>query len=162
MIFRRLKLTPQFNTFTIKLTPNLILSRLKLTKGRYFGEFGPVYPMSYMSEPQFVLGVALWMLGFGINIHSDYTLSHLRKPGETGYKIPFGGAFNYVSGANFFGEIVEWTGFAIASGAPVAWAFAIFTACNIGPRAIEHHRWYLRTFGEKYPKRRKALIPFVL
>ena len=32
------------------------------------------------------------------NIHSDYTLSHLRKPGETGYKIPYGGAFNFVSG----------------------------------------------------------------
>jgi 3-oxo-5-alpha-steroid 4-dehydrogenase 1 len=39
----------------------------------------------------------------------------LRKPGETGYKIPTGGLFDYITGANFFGEIVEWTGFAIAS-----------------------------------------------
>lgn len=65
-------------------------------------------------------------------------------------------------GANFFGEIVEWTGFAIASQAPVAMAFAYFTFANIGPRALEHHRWYIKTFGDKYPKDRKALIPFIL
>ena len=45
---------------------------------------------------------------------SDQLLVNLRKPGETGYKIPVGGLFDYVTGANFFGEIVEWTGFALA------------------------------------------------
>lgn len=64
-------------------------------------------------------------------------------------------------GANFFGEIVEWTGFAIASQAPVAFAFAFFTFCNIGPRALEHHRWYQNQFVD-YPKNRKALIPFFM
>jgi 3-oxo-5-alpha-steroid 4-dehydrogenase 1 len=89
-------------------------------------------------------------------------LATLRKPGETGYKIPFGGAFNYVSGANYFGEILEWVGFAVASGgASPAVSFAVFTMCNIGPRAFHHHAWYLKTFGEKYPKHRKALIPFI-
>lgn len=88
---------------------------------------------------------------------------NLRKPGETGYKIPFGGMFNYVTGANYFGEIVEWTGFAIATGfAAPAVSFAIFTLSNIGPRAIGHHKWYKTTFGDKYPKHRKALIPFVI
>jgi 3-oxo-5-alpha-steroid 4-dehydrogenase 1 len=45
---------------------------------------------------------------------SDAILRNLRKPGETDYKIPKGGAFKFVSGANFLGEILEWTGFAIA------------------------------------------------
>ena len=66
------------------------------------------------------------------------------------------------SGAHYLGEIVEWCGFALLSGGALpAVSFAIFTACNIGPRAIEHHKWYLKTFGDKYPKHRKALIPFV-
>jgi len=44
---------------------------------------------------------------------------------------------------NFFGEIVEWTGFAVACWSLPATAYAIFTACNIGPRAISHHRFVL-------------------
>jgi hypothetical protein len=51
-----------------------------------------------------------------------------------------GGAFEYVSGANFFGEIVEWTGYALASNTLAGYAFALFTVCNIGPRALAHHR----------------------
>lgn len=51
----------------------------------------------------------------------------------------------YVSGANFFGEIVEWAGFAVASGGALSSvAFAFFTACNIAPRALQHHKWYVR------------------
>ncbi len=76
--------------------------------------------------------------------------------------------FEFVSGANFFGEIVEWTGFAIAARLSLpAVAFAAFTALNIGPRALQHHADYRRRFsGEKgheaYPPNRKARIPFVL
>ena len=55
-------------------------------------------------------------------------------------KILVGGAFEYVSGANFLGEIVEWWGFALASWSLPAVAFALFTTCNIGPRAYTHHR----------------------
>ena len=78
--------------------------------------------------------------------------------------MPNGGAFDYVSGANFLGEIIEWTGFAIASWSLPALAFAVFTAANIGPRALQHHEWYLRTFarGKGYPASRRALVPFVL
>ena len=51
--------------------------------------------------------------------------------------------FTFVSGANFFGEIVEWSGFAVASGTLPAIAFALFTFCNIAPRAYHHHLSYL-------------------
>jgi len=67
-----------------------------------------------------------------------------------------------VSGANFFGEIVEWLGFAIAMGLALPGVtFAFCTACNIGPRAVAHHKWYLEKFNDEYPKTRKALIPFI-
>ncbi|XP_061193836.1 3-oxo-5-alpha-steroid 4-dehydrogenase 2-like isoform X2 [Saccostrea echinata] len=69
--------------------------------------------------------------------------------------------FEYVSGANFLGEIVEWIGFSVACNNLPSLAFAVFTLCNIGPRAFHHHRFYREKF-EDYPKDRKALIPFVL
>ncbi len=78
-----------------------------------------------------------------------------------GYKIPRGGAFEWVSGGNYLGEIVEWAGFAAAAGSLPAAAFAIFTLCNIGPRAWHHHQWYKKRFDD-YPCKRRALIPFVL
>ncbi|KAE9415322.1 hypothetical protein Angca_007665, partial [Angiostrongylus cantonensis] len=102
-----------------------------------------------------------FIFGMFINTTSDRILRSLRRPGETGYRIPRGGLFEYVSGANFFGEIVEWTGFAVMSQSLPAFAFVFFTVCNLGPRAIHHHQWYLNRFPN-YPKDRKALIPFVL
>jgi len=51
-----------------------------------------------------------------------------------------GGLFEYVSSANYFGEIVEWTGFAIANPTLPALVMAVFTFCNLSARAITYHR----------------------
>ncbi|ESO87652.1 hypothetical protein LOTGIDRAFT_194080 [Lottia gigantea] len=110
---------------------------------------------------RFIAGVMLFFTGMFINLQSDSILRNLRKPGETGYKIPKGGMFEYVSGANFLGEIIEWCGFALSVWASSAAVFACFTICNIGPRALQHHRWYQKKF-DNYPAKRKALIPFIL
>ncbi len=67
-----------------------------------------------------------------------------------------------MSSANFFGEIMEWGGWALAARRLPATAFAVFTVLNIGPRAVQHHRWYRQRFGDEYPKTRRALIPFLL
>ncbi|CAI4228514.1 unnamed protein product [Auanema sp. JU1783] len=115
---------------------------------------------NFFSNPLTYIGTAVFFLGMIINIQSDSILRNLRKPGELGYKIPRGGLFEYVSGANYFGEIVEWLGFALVARSLPSVAFAIFTISNIGPRAIQHHRYYLEKF-EDYPKNRKAIIPFV-
>ena len=127
---------------------------------RYLTQFR-VYDESWLGDTRFIIGIVLFFMGFAVNHHSDHILRNLRKPGETGYKIPRGGMFEYVSGANFFGEILEWFGFAIANWSYPASAFAVCTAFNIGPRAIQHHAWYKEKFKEDYPKNRKALVPFV-
>jgi 3-oxo-5-alpha-steroid 4-dehydrogenase 1 len=108
----------------------------------------------------FGLGIALFLLGVGINHHADQVLLSLRKPGESAYKIPYGGLYRYISAPNYFGEILQWTGFALAAATPAALFFAGFTVCNLLPRARSHHRWYHDNF-EGYPAHRKALIPFV-
>ncbi len=116
---------------------------------------------SWLTSPYFIIGIILMVVGVSINIHSDRTLKKLRAPGETGYKIPHGGMYRFISVPNYFGEIVEWTGLAIASCTPASLAFLVFTIANLFPRALAHHKWYHEKF-EDYPKDRKAIIPFIL
>ena len=108
-----------------------------------------------------VLGVALFLTGFAINVHSDAVLRRLRKPGETGYAIPYGGLYRWVSCPNYLGELLEWIGFALAAWTFPAFAFAVFTFANLFPRAVAHHRWYREKFPD-YPPGRHAVFPFVL
>ena len=116
---------------------------------------------AWLTEPNVVIGLVMWACGAVINLHADTVLLNLRKPGDTAYHIPRGGAFYYVSAANYFGEIVEWAGWALACGSLPAAAFAAFTFCNIGPRGVQHHEWLKAKFGDKYPRMRKAVIPFL-
>jgi len=112
--------------------------------------------------PVVVTGVVVFAIGMIINLHSDYILRTLRKKGEDGYRIPRGGLFEYVSCANYFGEAIEWTGFAIASGFALSpFAYAAFVWCFLGPRAMQHHEWYQTKF-KKYPEDRMAMIPMLL
>jgi protein-S-isoprenylcysteine O-methyltransferase Ste14 len=95
-----------------------------------------------------------------LNKQADRTLRKLRGPGETGYKIPRGGAYTWVSCPNYLGEIVEWLGWALATWSPAGLAFAAYTAANLVPRALANHRWYRERFPD-YPAERRAVIPYL-
>ena len=86
---------------------------------------------------------------------------NLRKPGDVGYKIPRGGMFEFVSAANYFGEIIEWIGYSIACRSFAAGMFGLWTIFAILPRGYNHHKWYVEKFKEEYPKSRKAVLPFI-
>ena len=118
------------------------------------------YAPDYHYGPQFVFGTVLFLCGMLTNTRCDNILLNLRQPGDSSYKIPRGGLFELVSGANYTGEIMEWLGFAVAAGTLPAAAFAAYTFSNIAPRAHKHHLWYLEKF-EDYPEDRKAVIPGV-
>ena len=94
-----------------------------------------------------------------INKTSDNKLISLRKENKE-YQIPNGGMFKYISCPNHFGEIVEWTGFAIIAFNLGALSFALWTSFNLIPRAMNHHKWY-KSYFAKYPKVRKAILPFL-
>lgn len=128
--------------------------------GYYFAHFAD-YPAGWWFDPRFLGGLALFWTGLGINWQSDNILIRLRKPGATGYAIPRGGLFEKISCPNHFGEILEWAGFALMSWCLPAFAFFVWTAANLAPRALAHHRWYRATFPD-YPAERKALIPYWL
>ena len=125
----------------------------------WIGDLG-AYPKTWVVHPAFIGGVALFALGMFVNMDADRRLFSLRKPGDTSYKIPHGGLYERVSCPNYLGEIVEWTGWAIASWSLGGAAFAFYTIANLAPRAASNHAWYRQKFSD-YPPRRKALIPFV-
>lgn len=129
------------------------------TIGYYFGNF-KVYDNSWLSSLPFIAGIIIFILGMLINWQSDEILLQLREPGETGYKIPQGKMFKYVSCPNLLGEVIEWAGYALLTYSLPALGFFIWTFANLMPRAIAHHKWYLEKFPD-YPKDRKAFIPFI-
>ena len=65
---------------------------------------------------------------------SDAILRGLRAPGETGYKIPTGGLYRWVSSPNYLGEILFWWGlslFGLAASGP-RWWLAVGAAIGFG------------------------------
>lgn len=116
---------------------------------------------AWFGDPRLYIGAALFAFGYFVNQKADSILFHLRKPGETGYKIPQGSLYRWISCPNYFGEMIEWFGWALLTFSPAGLAFALWTVANLLPRAVAHHRWYKQKFPE-YPAERKAVLPFVL
>jgi len=130
-----------------------------LINGYWLAHFAPE-PALFTGVRLFA-GILIFLAGFGINQYHDRILISLRKGNQTGYHIPYGGLFKWISCPNFFGEIITWIGFFMVTTSLPAFAFLIWTLVNLIPRAMDHHNWYLKEFAE-YQKDRKAVIPFLL
>jgi protein-S-isoprenylcysteine O-methyltransferase Ste14 len=127
---------------------------------RWISQLGS-YGLDWLRDPRFVIGTVAFLGGMTMNIHSDNILFGLRKPGESGYRIPHGGGYRWVTSPNYLGELIEWAGWAMATWSLAGLSFFLFTFANLVPRAIAHHRWYRSTFPE-YPKERRAVIPWLV
>ena len=128
--------------------------------GRYLFSASGGYPANWVIEARFIAGLALFLAGFILNRWADNVLQGLRAPGESGYKIPHGGLYRWISCPNYLGEIIEWCGWALATWSLPGLAFAAWTVANLAPRARANHLWYRQNFVD-YPEERKALIPGV-
>jgi hypothetical protein len=131
--------------------------------GHYLGALASPYPLDWFLDPRFIVGITLFVIGAVVNWRADAVLLALRRSrhGDAKYRIPEGRLYRWVSCPNYLGEIVEWTGFAVLTWSLPAASFAIWTAANLIPRALSHHRWYRETFTD-YPIERRALVPGVL
>lgn len=120
------------------------------------------YPTEWLMGWQFIAGLAIFITGFAINLHSDHIIRNLRKPGDTRHYLPKGGMYDYVTSANYFGEILEWTGFAILTWSAAGAVFALWTFANLVPRANTIYKKYKVEFGEQMEGRNlKRVIPFI-
>lgn len=120
------------------------------------------YTVAWLYDPRFILGTLLFFYGMYVNISSDAIIRRMRKPGDNAHYLPQGGMFRYVTSANYFGEFLEWTGFAILTWSWAGAVFALWTFANLGPRAARIHDRYAREFGGQFdPDRVKRMIPLI-
>lgn len=121
-----------------------------------------MYEISWLTTPQFIIGTLIFFVGMIINIHSDYIIRHLREPGDTKHYLPKKGMFKYVTSANYFGEFVEWCGFAILTWSLAGAVFALWTFANLAPRAAKIYDNYKKEFGNELDtKKVKRILPFI-
>lgn len=120
------------------------------------------YYADWLSKPPFWIGAAIFFAGMTVNLRSDAIIRNLRRPGDTRHYIPRGGMFRYVSSANYFGELLEWTGFAVASWSWAGAVFVLWTFANLAPRSASLYKRYEAEFGEEFTSlRRKRILPFI-
>lgn len=135
-----------------------------LAQGGWLFYFSPLerYTVAWLSDPRFIAGTLLFFYGMYVNISSDSIIRHLRKPGDNAHYLPEGGMFKYVTSANYFGELLEWVGFAILSWSLSGALFALWTFANLGPRAARIYERYKQEFpGRLDTERVKRMIPFI-
>lgn len=135
-----------------------------LMQGGWIFYVSPVnmYEISWLTTPQFIIGTIIFFTGMIVNIHSDHIIRHLRKPGDTNHYLPKKGMFRYVTSANYFGEFVEWLGFAILTWSLSGAVFALWTFANLAPRAAKIYDNYKKEFGDELDtKKVKRIIPFI-
>lgn len=121
-----------------------------------------MYDVSWLSSPCFKIGTIMFFSGMIINIHSDYVIRHLRAPGDTRHYLPKKGMFKYVASANYFGEFVEWIGFAILTWSYSGLVFALWTFANLAPRAAKIYERYKVEFADEFDdKKIKRILPFI-
>jgi len=127
-------------------------------------EYAQLYTNDWFTDWRFIAGIVIFFVGMAINWHSDYTIRHLRKPGDTKHYLPKGGFYNYVTSANYFGEIVEWAGWALLTFSLAGFVFVWFTFANLVPRANSIYYKYQEQFADEFKARRprlKRVFPFI-
>lgn len=120
------------------------------------------YYEGWFAKPYIYIGAAIFFAGMYVNRRSDAIIRGLRKEGDTRHYIPRGGMFRYVSSANYFGELTEWVGFAVASWSWAGLVFAWWTFANLAPRSTSLYKRYSKEFGAEFTDlKRKKIIPFI-
>jgi 3-oxo-5-alpha-steroid 4-dehydrogenase 1 len=133
--------------------------------GTFFSRLGQHFTPEWLTDPRFLLGVAIYASGLALNVHSDAVIRNLRSKAEVErgdkiYRIPRGGGFRFVSNPHYLGELIMWSGFTLFTWSLPGVFILLLSAANLVLRATETHRWYRERFPD-YPRGRRALVPFL-
>jgi len=149
------------------------LSNLFKNCGYYWGFAGyvayhinhPLYTAPCCTQVYVSLGFFL-LSEFG-NLSIHLLLRDLRPPGTSERKIPYPNSnpltalFKYVSCPNYTYEFYSWLAFTVMTQCLPALLFCLAGVYQMSVWALGKHRNYKKEF-EKYPRGRKAIIPFLL
>ena len=137
---------------------------IQRTLSLWFFYFSPaeMYSVRWFADPRFIVGAALFCAGMFINIQSDSYIRSLRSNGDSKHYYPCKGMYRYVTSANYFGELVEWLGFAVLTWSSAGFLFLFWTACNLVPRSHALYKKYAQDFPEEFARYKpKRIVPFV-
>ncbi len=116
---------------------------------------------------RFLAGTLLLLFGSLHQNASHAILAGLRSRlnhGATGshYFIPRGGFFEFVSCPHYLMEVIIYVGLALVAGPTDTHILSMvcFVTLNLSFTARETHSWYRKKF-KKYPRNRKAMIPWL-
>ena len=118
-------------------------------------------PTGVVVNSVFAIGLAMFIFGFVIEVIADNQKTAFRSIPENKDSFINEGLWARSRHPNYFGEILEWIGWAILTWSISGVVFAIWTIANLFPRALAHHKWYQEKFSN-YPKNRKAIIPGII
>lgn len=114
-----------------------------------------------------ILGILIYIWASVHQHRCHEILANLRKTksGEVvnmEHKVPYGDWFDRVSCPHYFAELLIYIAMAVIFGIwNFTWGMVVmYVLCNQSLAAVLCHEFYLRTF-DKYPKQRRAFIPFV-
>ncbi|KAF1916774.1 3-oxo-5-alpha-steroid 4-dehydrogenase-domain-containing protein [Ampelomyces quisqualis] len=133
-----------------------IMSGLNLA----YWTYGPNSPAARPSNPLLTsLGVALFAIGEICNYSTHMTLKNLRRAGTTDRGIPQGLGFNLVTCPNYMFEAIAWIGVALVNWSLSTVLFITFAVGQMGVWAWKKERRYRKEFGDKYKRKRYAILP---
>jgi very-long-chain enoyl-CoA reductase len=115
--------------------------------------------------------LAVWTVFEFCNYKCHVILSSFRRNKEKTDKqenaskkrgIPYGWGFDIVSCANYFWEALGWIAFSILTRTWTSYFFTVASIYQMTVWALKKHKTYKEEFGDKYPRGRKAIFPFIV
>jgi len=101
---------------------------------------------------------------FSIHIH----LRNLRPAGSKVRKIPMPGSnpftwlFSLVTCPNYTYEVASWIAFTLMTKTAISGVFCLFGFLQMLQWAHGKRRNYIKEFGDKFPRKRRAIVPFLM
>lgn len=109
-----------------------------------------------------ILCCILWVYSEVSNLLTHIILRNLRPAGSRVRKIPYGYGFNVTTCPNYFFETLAWLAICFLTGSISAWFFTIVAFAQMYQWAVKKRNNYIKEFGSSFPKKRTAIIPFLL
>lgn len=146
---------PAFNIFKNS-THYWLLAGLNIALWTY----APSAPTAAPSNPLITYaGLALFAIGELGNLNAHLTLRNLRRPGTKERGIPNGVGFGLVTCPNYMFETMAWVGIWLVNWSLSTGLFVVVAVAQMAVWAKKKERQYRRDFGDKYKRKRFAILP---
>ena len=108
------------------------------------------------------VGLLLFVLAELANLNTHLVLRGLRASGSTERGIPHGFGFGLVTCPNYLFETLAWLAVWLVNGSLSTGLFALVAGAQMALWARKKEGRYRKEFGDKYKKKRYAMLPGIV